>query len=154
MNFVVDRTLGKLAKWLRILGYDTLYWRTDDLAGILRQAREEDRTLITKETRLYQEKGTVRALLIRESNPFLQLRTVVRQFRLPLHKEQLFSRCLICNAPLEDVLPEEVKEEVPEYIYHSHQEFSRCPLCRKVYWAGSHYGHMVEVVDRLEKETT
>ena len=59
----------------------------------------------------------------------------------------LFSRCLACNTPLEDVTPEEVKGEVPDYIFHTHQEFSRCPSCRKVYWAGTHYGHMARVVE-------
>ena len=154
MNFIADKTLGKLVKWLRILGYDTVYWRSDDLAGLLGRAREEDRSLITKDTKLYQGKGSVRALLIREDNPFLQLQEVVRHFRLPLTKKMLFSRCLICNAPLEDVAPEKVKEEVPDYIYHTHQEFSRCPSCRKVYWAGSHYGHMATVVERLQEETS
>jgi uncharacterized protein with PIN domain len=154
MTFIADKTLGKLAKWLRILGYDTVYWRSDDLGGLLRRALEEGRSLITKDTKLYQGKGSVRALLIREDNPFLQLREVVRHFRIPLTKEKLFSRCLTCNAPLEAVAPEEVREEVPDYIYHTHHEFSRCPSCRKVYWAGSHYGHMAKVVDRLQEETS
>jgi uncharacterized protein with PIN domain len=154
MTFIADKTLGKLAKWLRILGYDTIYWRSDDLAGLLGRALEEGRNLITKDTKLYQGKGSVRALLIREDNPFLQLQEVVRHFRLLLNKEMLFSRCLTCNAPLEDVAPEEVKEEVPDYIYHTQQEFSRCPSCRKVYWAGSHYGHMATVVDRLKEKTS
>jgi uncharacterized protein len=154
MIFIADKTLGKLAKWLRILGYDTVYWRSDDLIGLLRRAQEEGRALITKDTKLYQERGSVKALLIREGNPFLQLKEVVRHFRLPLNKEMLFSRCLTCNAPLEDVVPEEVKEEIPDYIYHTHQEFSRCPSCRKVYWAGTHYGHMARVVERLQEATS
>jgi uncharacterized protein with PIN domain len=154
MKFIVDKTLGKLAKWLRILGYDAIYWRSDDLTGLLGRALEEGRNLITKDTKLYQGKGSVRALLIRDDNPFLQLQEAVRHFRIPLNKEMLFSRCLTCNAPLEDVSPEEVKEEVPDYIYHTHQEFSRCPSCRKVYWAGSHYGHMAQVVERLQEKTS
>ena len=154
MNFIADKTLGKLAKWLRILGYDTVYWRSDDLTGLLSRAQEEGRALITKDTKLYQERESVRALLIREDNPFLQIQEVVRHFRLSLNKEMLFSRCLTCNALLEEVVPEEVKEEVPDYIYHTHHAFSRCPSCRKVYWAGSHYGHMATVVERLQEETS
>lgn len=153
MIFIADRTVGKLVKWLRILGYDTLYWRSDDLRGLLRRARDEDRTLITKDTKLSKDKGSVKALLIREDNPFLQLQEVVRHFRIPVNKEMLFSRCLACNTTLEVIDPEEAKEEVPDYIYHTHQEFSRCPSCRKIYWAGTHYGHMTTVVERLQKET-
>ena len=154
MTFIADKTLGKLAKWLRILGYDTVYWRSDDLAGLLRLAHEEGRALVTKDTKLYQGKGSVRALLIREDNPFLQLQEVIRLFRLPVKHDMLFSRCLACNTPLEDVTPEEVKGEVPDYIFHTHQEFSRCPSCRKVYWAGTHYGHMARVVERLQEKTS
>jgi uncharacterized protein with PIN domain len=154
MIFIADKTLGKLAKWLRILGYDTVYWRSDDLTELLHRAHEERRTLLTKDTKLYQEKGSLRALLIRDDNPFLQLQEVVRLFQLPLKQDMLFSRCLTCNTPLEDVAPEEVKGEVPDYIYHTHQEFSRCPSCRKVYWAGTHYGHMARVVERLQEKTS
>ena len=154
MIFIADKTLGKLAKWLRILGYDTVYWRSNDLKRLLSRALEEERALITKDTKLYQERGSVRALLIREDNPFLQIQEVVRHFRLPVNKEILFSRCLTCNALLEDVVPEEVKEEVPDYIYRTHQAFSRCPSCRKVYWTGTHYGHMAKVVERLQEATS
>ena len=154
MIFIVDKTLGKLVKWLRILGYDTVYWRSDDLRGLLRRAQEEGRALITKDTKLYQGKGSLKALLIQEDNPFLQLQEVVHLFELPVTEDMLFSRCLTCNTPLEDVAPEEVKGEVPDYIYHTHQEFSRCPLCRKVYWAGTHYGHMARVVKRLQEKTS
>ena len=154
MIFIADRTVGKLAKWLRILGYDTVYWRSDDLRGLLRRARNEGRILITKDAKLYKDTGSLKALLIHEDNPFLQLQEVVRFFRIPVKKEMLFSRCLICNAPLEAIDAEEAKEEVPEYIYRTHQEFSRCPSCRKIYWAGTHYDHMAAVVERLQKETS
>jgi uncharacterized protein with PIN domain len=152
MTFIVDTALGKLAKWLRILGYDTVYWRTDDCEGILRRTREEGRTLITKDTKLFKAKGSLEALLIREDNPFRQLKEVVQHFRILVDQRMLFSRCLTCNAPLEAIDTEEAKGKVPDHIYHTHQEFSRCPICRKVYWAGTHYGQMTRVVDRLQKE--
>jgi uncharacterized protein with PIN domain len=153
MTFIVDKTLGKLAKWLRILGYDTFYWRFDDPEEIWRRARDEGRTLITKDTTLYKKgKGSSEALLIREDNPFRQLREVVHHFRLPVKKERLFSRCLACNVPLEAIDAEETKGKVPDYIYQNHQEFSCCPSCGKVYWAGTHYQRMTEVVERLQEE--
>lgn len=154
MIFIVDKTLGKLAKWLRILGYDTVYWRSDDQKGLLRRAQDEGRVLITRDTKLYKGKGSGEALLIREDNPFRQMQELVHYFRLPVKKEMLFSRCLTCNTPLEEIDPEDVQGEVPDYIYHTHQEFSRCPSCRKVYWAGTHYGHMTTVVERLQEETS
>jgi uncharacterized protein with PIN domain len=152
MTFIVDTALGKLAKWLRILGYDTVYWRADDQAGILRRAHDEGRTLVTKDTKLFKAKGSLEALLIREDNPFRQLKEVVRYFHIRVNQGMLFSRCLACNAPLEAIDPEEAKGAVPDHIYHTHQEFSRCPICRKVYWAGTHSGQMTRVVERLQKE--
>jgi hypothetical protein len=151
MRFIADKTVGKLAKWLRILGYDTVYWCIDDLEAILRRAQEEDRTLITKDAKLYKGKGSREALLIREDNPFRQLRQVVRHFQLSVKQEMLFSRCLACNALLEARDPDEVKGEVPDYIYQAHREFSRCPTCGKIYWAGTHYGHMTRVVKQLQE---
>jgi hypothetical protein len=151
MTFICDTTLGKLAKWLRILGYDTLYWRTDDCEGILRRARAEGRTLVTKNTKLFKAKGSSEALLIREDNPFRQLEEVVRHFHIRVNEEMLFSRCLACNALLEAIEPEEARGQVPDHIFHTHQQFSRCPNCRKVYWAGSHYGQMTKVVEWLQK---
>ncbi len=150
MKFIADRTLGKLVKWLRILGYDTVYWRSDDLERLFRRAQGDERTLITKDTKTYRRRGALETLLIREDNPFLQLQTVVRHLQLPIHEEQLFSRCLACNTPLEEVDPEEVRDEVPEYIFHTHQEFSRCSSCRKVYWVGTHYEQMTRVVEKLK----
>jgi len=152
MTFIVDTTLGKLAKWLRILGYDTVYWRADDQAGIRRRAQDEGRTLITKDTKLFKATGSVEALLIHEDNPFRQLKEVVRRFHIVVDQGMLFSRCLACNALLERIDPDEAKGAVPDHIYHTHQEFSRCPSCRKVYWAGTHYGQMTRVVERLQKE--
>ncbi len=92
--------------------------------------------------------------MIREDNPFRQLEEVVRHFRIPVDQGMLFSRCLTCNALLEAIDPEEAKGAVPDHIYHSHQAFSRCPICRKVYWAGTHYGHMTRMVERLQKEAS
>ncbi len=152
MTFIVDTALGKLAKWLRILGYDTVYWRADDPAGILHRAHDEGRTLVTRDTKLFKIKGSLEALLIREDNPFRQLREVVRHFPISVSQGMLFSRCLACNAPLEQIDAEEAKGQVPDHIYHIHQEFSRCPVCRKIYWAGTHSGQMTRVVERLQQE--
>jgi uncharacterized protein len=152
MTFIADTTVGKLVKWLRILGYDTVYWRSEDPQGLLHRARDEGRTLITKDTKLYKDKGSLKALLIQEDNPFLQLQEVVRLFKLPLNKAMFFSRCLICNSQLEMVDPSEAREEVPDYIYHTHRTFSRCPSCRKIYWTGTHYEHMAAVVERLQED--
>ncbi|OGP93300.1 MAG: hypothetical protein A2Z19_02415 [Deltaproteobacteria bacterium RBG_16_54_18] len=151
MTFIVDKTLGKLATWLRILGYDTASGHDADLEKIVRQAQDEARTLLTKDKKLYKESGGLPALLLQEDNPFRQLQEVVRHFRLTIKDDLLFSRCLVCNTLLQAIDPAEAQGEVPDYIYHNHWEFSRCPSCRKIYWAGTHYGHMRKMVERLQE---
>jgi len=148
-KFIADRTLGKLAKWLRIMGYDSVYWRSDDLDGLLRRAHDDDRTLITKDNKVYRRRGGVEALLVREDNPFRQLQEVVRHFRLPIREDRLFSRCLLCNEPLHAVSPSDVEGHVPDYIFHTQTSFSRCPSCGRVYWTGTHHDHMTAVVEQL-----
>ena len=151
MTFLVDRTLGKLATWLRILGYDTASVYDADFEELVRRTRAEGRTFITKDTKLYKESGELPALLLQEDNPFRQLQEVVRHFRLTIKDDLLFSRCLVCNRVLQAIDPAEAQGEVPDYIYHNHREFSRCPSCHKIYWAGTHYGHMRKMVERLQE---
>jgi uncharacterized protein with PIN domain len=152
MTFLCDRTLGKLATWLRILGYDTASGHATDLDGIIRQARAEARTLLTKDTKLYRMCRGLPALLLEANDPFRQLQEVVHHFRLTIKDELLFSRCLRCNTLLEQIDPREAQGKVPDYIYHNHREFSRCPSCRKIYWAGTHYGHMRKIVEQLQEK--
>ena len=151
MTFLVDKTLGKLATWLRILGYDTASGQSTDLEGIVSQARDEARTLLTKNTKLYKKSEGLPVLFLEANDPFRQLREVVHYFRLTIKDDLLFSRCLLCNTLLEQIDPQEAHGKVPDYIYHNHREFSRCPSCRKVYWQGTHYGHMRKMVERLEE---
>jgi hypothetical protein len=153
MKFIVDRTLGKLAKWLRILGYDTLYWRANDIDAIVDRALREHRVIITKDSKLHRRASGTKMLHLREDNYFLQLKTVIRHFHLPIEETKLFSRCLSCNTVLEHVDPEEVQQEIPEYIFHVHRTFSRCRSCCKVYWEGSHRDRITGLVERLREDT-
>jgi len=150
MRFIADRSLGKLSRWLRILGYDTLYWRGDE-KELVELAVKEDRVLLTRIVHLMEGKG-FKGLLIREDNPFRQLKEVIRAFHLPIKEEALFSRCLECNLPLEKVRAEEVEGEVPEFVLLQHREFSRCPRCQKVFWPGTHYERMRGLIEEVKRE--
>jgi len=151
MRFALDRPLGKLAKWLRILGYDALYWRGEE-ERLLELAKEEGRVLITKTRRLGEEgKRGLKVVLIGEDNPFLQLREVMRRLGLRIDPGRLFKRCLSCNVPLQEVTPEEVEGEVPDYVFRTQDRFSRCPVCGKVFWPGTHYERMKEILEELQR---
>ena len=136
-RFVADRMLGKLAKWLRVLGYDVVYLKKAAEEEILEHL-QEGRTLLTRNRRARSWHGKGRVFVVNDNDPKIQLREVVNGLKLAESDGAIFGRCLNCNRPLEAVRKEEVREEVPDYIYQRQKEFHRCRNCRKVYWHGSH----------------
>ncbi|UCD36178.1 MAG: Mut7-C RNAse domain-containing protein [Nitrospiraceae bacterium] len=142
MKFIADSMLGRLARWLRLLGHDTLYFADIDDSRLLRIAREEERTLLTRDTRLVRVRGMKNFLLLTDNDPFCQLRQVLREFDLAPSSAamsgQFTSRCSLCNTPLEDAVRDDARGHVPPYVYHSAGRFRKCPHCDKFYWQGTH----------------
>jgi uncharacterized protein with PIN domain len=124
-RFIVDRMLGRLAKWLRILGYDTLYWRGNDWRILMEKGR--DRILLTRTTKFSHGGNFQGVILVREDNPDLQLRSVIKELGLKIDEHRIFSRCLICNRQLEKISPE----------------------CSRIYWKGTHQESMRKKVVEL-----
>lgn len=148
MKFILDPALGRLAKWLRILGYDAIYWRGSQ-EGLIEVAKRENRIVLTRTQRIYENaRGELTAFLVTENNPLLQLKEVIEGLKLKVKYEDLFSRCLICNEKLRSVPPEVVKDRVPDYVYRTQGCFSECPRCRRVFWGGTHYERMMEDLRR------
>ncbi len=148
MIFVADAMLGRLAKWLRFLGYDVLYFRDIDDRDLVRIARAEGRVLLTRD-RTLAERFNVRSMLIRSDGLREQLLEVFSRFP---PGEGAPRRCMKCNVPLEPVAEKtEVRDLVPEYIYIHHDLFQRCPLCGGVYWQGSHARNIMEVIEELNR---
>ena len=94
MKFLVDRMLGKLAKELRMLGYDTIYYRGEDAYQLIPLARQEGRVILTRNTKLIPKRSEDRILRVTEDNPFLQLKELIQKGNITLDEEKLFSRCL------------------------------------------------------------
>ena len=136
MRFIADSMLGRLARWLRLLGFDTLYFPQIEDSLLLRIAREEDRILLTRDTRLVKVRGLRNFLLLRENGIFDQLREVISS--LALKPVTGLSRCSLCNGTLDDVPKEKAKGFVPEYVYLTSEDFKRCHGCDKFYWNGTH----------------
>jgi uncharacterized protein with PIN domain len=148
IHFLADGMLGTLAKWLRIMGYDTVYdTRLDDNA-LVRLARAEGRILLTRDTDLLQRKGT-RCLFIASEVLEEQLLQVLQTFGL--HVDRPFSRCPVCNSPLEDVAKYEAWGQVPPFVFQTQERFSLCPECNRFYWRGTHWQKMLARVERLSK---
>lgn len=136
--------LGRLARWLRLIGYDTLYYPDIKDSQLLRIARQEGRTLLTRDTHLARVRGLTDYLLISSNDPFEQLRIVVKTFGLrPSLRDRfqaggMVSRCSLCNIPTIPVAEEQVRGHVPEYVLQTIRDFRYCPSCGRYYWKGSH----------------
>ena len=155
-RFLADAMLGRLARWLRLLGYDAVYFPGED-DDVLRQARREGRVLLTRDTRLLQRRSAgVRSptdslpphLFIESDRVMEQLRQVVAALGLnptapPAH------RCSCCNAVLEPRDRTQVEGLVPEFVLSHSEAFQACPHCQRIYWAGSHQRRMKEAIKAL-----
>jgi len=148
VRFVADGHLGTLARYLRMIGFDTL-WRNDAPdAELARASVEEHRILLTRDRGLLKRRSVTHGYLVRSPDPVRQLAEVVR--RLDLFRSIApFRRCLRCNGVLETVRKEDVVERLPPRVRASHDEFRRCAACARVYWAGSHQRRMQRIVDAL-----
>jgi uncharacterized protein with PIN domain len=143
-RFVVDAMLGRLARWLRVLGYDTLYFSNADDAALARRALADDRILLTRDVELARRRG-VRVILISDDRVENQLREMVNI--LPLTAEEAFSRCLNCNAPLVELERTQARDLVPPYVFATQTRFRCCAGCGKIYWRGTHWAHMLATLE-------
>jgi hypothetical protein len=154
MKFIVDRMLGKLAKQLRMLGYDALYYRGEDVYPLIRLGRQEGRVILTRNTKLMPRRPEDVILRITEDEPLLQLKELIQKGTIEMDEGKVFSRCLLCNALLDLISRKEVEGKVPDFIFHQHREFFRCPQCQRIYWPGSHLENMqrrIKEVSQVER---
>lgn len=141
--------LGKLAKELRMLGYDTIYYRGENAYPLIKLAREEGRVILTRNTKLLPKRPEDHIIRVMQDQPPLQLRELIQKKVISLNEENLFSRCLLCNILLDEIPREEAEGKVPDFIFYQQREFFRCPQCLRIYWKGSHQDHMQKKVDKL-----
>jgi uncharacterized protein with PIN domain len=136
-RFIADAMLGGLARWLRILGYDTSYDAAIQDAEMVRQSLTEGRNILTRDRRIPDEWRISGCMIVEAEDTESQLREVVGRFDLQLGS-RVFTRCTLCNALLTSVSRNEVEGRVPERVLEHHKAFSLCPHCDQVYWQGSH----------------
>jgi uncharacterized protein with PIN domain len=147
-RFIADAMLGRLARWLRVLGYDTAYQAHIADTDLAQQAIQEQRILLTRDRALLRAWRLENVCLVQDTMPLVQLRQVVRQFELPWN-EGLFSRCMLCNNPLEPVSRQDVSNCVPLYVLQHQRCFVRCPTCGRIYWEGSHVARMCQQLQHV-----
>ena len=135
LRLLADGMLGRLTKWLRLLGYDTAYDNAATDPELARRARAEGRILLTRDQALAARRG-LRALLIRSQALEEQVREVRQGLGPPPHAA--LSRCAVCNSVLERMSHDQAAQRVPPHVLRTQTEFRFCPGCGRVYWPGSH----------------
>jgi len=151
LKFFADRMLGRLAKKLRILGFDTLYFSDIPKNEIFRLCKKEDRILLTRDKQIAKRawKEKVAFFFLKSDKWYSQLKAVKDRFNISLEDCLLFSRCSECNGFLEHIDKEKIKNKIPEYVYLTNNEFLMCPKCGKVYWRGTHTENIMNDLNKI-----
>lgn len=155
MRFIVDTNAGKLAKWLRMLGYDAAFFNGKNDSEIIARALKEGRILLTRDTHLIEwgivRNGQVQTLLVRSDIPDLQITQVIRELGI---KEfpGLFSICLECNSRIINIEKTTVADIIPPYVLQTQEEFKLCPQCHRIYWRGTHWDIMQKRIEALLRD--
>lgn len=148
MKFICDDNLGKLAKWLRTLGYDTLFSLDIEDTELVSRALKEDRIILSRDTELKRFRLAEKNLLLLSSNqPLEQLKEVLKKYKLKPEEKNHFTRCIVCNTVLVSITKKEVENKVPPFVLKTQENFVYCSRCDKLYWAGTH-------VKNLKKKIT
>ncbi len=147
-RFVLDTHLGKLARYLRILGFDTLYRNDYEDSELARISAEEERILLTRDHGVLKRKIVKYGYFIRYDHPRRQLKSVINRYGLDKY-DGTFGRCLECNTRLVPVEKEKIMDRLEPKTKKYFDEFYICPNCNKIYWQGSHYEDMKEFIDEI-----
>jgi hypothetical protein len=144
MKFIADSMLGRLAKWLRIIGFDTVYFQEISDRELVSVALKEDRFILTRDTLLVKRRNAKDFLLVEGDHFRDQLCFVVKRLKLDTNAE-ILTRCIWCNSLLKDVIKNDIKLRVPDYVFETQDVFKICQTCKKIYWGGTHR-------DRIKQE--
>jgi hypothetical protein len=137
--------LGKLARYLRILGFDAVYLR--NLSLLDHYGREDDsRYFLTQRRKTFSYERTIYLKAEHAREQLKELRELIKPF---LNPDSFLTRCINCNLPLVGVEKESIEHRVPEFVFHTYNAFKICPQCQRVYWAGTHTDHMAEIIEEV-----
>ncbi len=151
-RFIADHNVGKLARWLRMMGYDTAFFSGGDDVYMISRALHEGRVILTRDTHIMERgiisSGRLKAILIESDEPERQIKQVVDALHLD-YQSRPFTLCLECNEPLVPRRREEVRDRVPPYVFHTREQYMECPKCHRIYWRGTHWQRMNRKLETL-----
>ncbi|MEE9474100.1 MAG: Mut7-C RNAse domain-containing protein [Candidatus Hydrothermarchaeaceae archaeon] len=151
MQFIADTMLGKLSRWLRLMGYDVLYKSDAEDNEIIANAKK--RTVLTRDRMLFEKAKSegLYSLLIRSTDLKNQLLQLKEEIGIELQDAPKLSRCPLCNGEVESIEKEKVRDKVPPKVFEN-SEFWICKNCQKIYWEGGHWKNIKEIVKDIENE--
>lgn len=138
MKFLTDRNLGKLTKWLRILGYDTFLYTGEIGRELLREGAKTGRVVLTRRRDMAERNFSGRMFIVISDIVADQLREVVDDLTLEIKPGNLFTICLNCNERLHDIPKADISRSVPPYVFQTQEYFRICRRCGNVFWPGTH----------------
>ena len=155
VKFIVDINAGKLARWLRIIGYDTLLFNDGDDSMMIKIALQQNRVILTRDTQIIRRRlvtsGELKAILIEGDNPKDQFRQIVNCLDLD-YQFKPFSLCLECNHNLIQRSKDEVRDLIPSYVFKTQSHYMECPACHRIYWQGTHWQRISEELEKFMSE--
>jgi uncharacterized protein len=148
-KYLTDATLARLAKWLRLLGYDTVVFTRVAGREMLRLAEAQQRVVLTKRQDMLERQFSGMLYLVSAKDTGSQLQEIMTKFSLEIEKKRMFQICLKCNEELLSMEKEEVRDLVPAYVIANYSEFTRCPHCQSIYWPGTHQRNFLQLLEKL-----
>lgn len=152
IKFILDVHLGRLAKYLRLLGFDTIYANDFQDIQLIQLALAEKRIILTRDIGLLKNKAVTHGYWLRATDPKKQLLEVIKRFDLASLIKP-FQRCLVCNGELLLVAKQAIEQHLAAKTKLYYQEFFQCNQCQKIYWQGSHYQHMLRLLEEVASRT-
>jgi len=147
-RFAADRTLGTLAKWLRILGFDTIC-ELEISSKLFFDSLEGTRILLTRTKKIQEKFNTHRTVFIKSNFLDEQLKQVVNEIGINQAEIRPFSKCIQCNLPIVEISKDDAYGLVPDYIWETQEIFNKCSQCERIYWRGSHAERSMERINQL-----
>ncbi|HNZ10123.1 MAG: hypothetical protein BWX99_00783 [Deltaproteobacteria bacterium ADurb.Bin151] len=137
-KFITDASLTGLAKWLRLLGYDTVVYSGKAGRPMMRQAQEQNRIVLTRRRDMLERQFSGDIFLLPAAGAGPQLGFVIRKLSLKIDYNNMYRICMICNSRLSPATRGEVHDQVPLFVYENYDRYNRCDRCGKIYWPGTH----------------